>query len=412
MMIATAIIGILCYGISSKKVIVEGKETTRVRIGFVVILVAYIVFFIGFRDKVLDTGAYISSFKSMPTDFTGLFLYLETLDSGKAFYFLSAVFKMFISDNYYAWLFFLAIVSCGCLFRTIYKYSIDFPLSAYLFIATTTFTWLLNGTRQFLVVCILFGFVEWIIEGKKIRYILLALALTTIHSSAKGLHTYLNKEYDNLITQDIICHGVPSPLVWEKYIDKYSELQEVKFRDKRFGWHYFSMYIKSKKGTYRKRLDEDFYERLFLDNTTLRPICYDCPVKRSGSGADITLADCWGSDKLCKEIQDTDRGLSLVLIHTKQGKYLWKKLIENQCIRTERLAAEKALSSQSALIESAPCNPRRKVFFESLQKSGFAKLEKSWYGDSVIRRIKRKEIYYKTKLLFMIKVKDKMGKNK
>lgn len=151
---------------------------------------------------------------------------------------------------------------------------------------------------------------------------------------------------------------------------------------------------------------------IFLDNTTLRPICYDCPVKRSGSGADITLADCWGSDKLCKEIQDTDRGLSLVLIHTKQGKYLWKKLIENQCIRTERLAAEKALSSQSALIESAPCNPRRKVFFESLQKSGFAKLEKSWYGDSVIRRIKRKEIYYKTKLLFMIKVKDKMGKNK
>ena len=184
MMIATAIIGILCYGISSKKVIVEGKETTRVRIGFVVVLDAYIVFFIGFRDKVLDTGAYISSFKSMPTDFTGLFLYLETLDSGKAFYFLSAVFKMFISDNYYAWLFFLAIVSCGCLFRTIYKYSIDFPLSAYLFIATTTFTWLLNGTRQFLVVCILFGFVEWIIEGKKIRYILLALALTTIHSSA------------------------------------------------------------------------------------------------------------------------------------------------------------------------------------------------------------------------------------
>lgn len=76
------------------------------------------------------------------------------------------------------------IEDCGCLFRTIYKYSIDFPLSAYLFIATTTFTWLLNGTRQFLVVCILFGFVEWIIEGKKIRYILLALALTTIHSSA------------------------------------------------------------------------------------------------------------------------------------------------------------------------------------------------------------------------------------
>ena len=184
MMIVSGVIGLLCYGMPSKKVIVEGQETTRVRIGFVVVFVAYIVFFIGFRDRVLDTGTSITSFKSMPTDFTELFIYLEAIDNGKVFYFLSAVFKMFISDNYYAWLFFLALVSCGCLFRTLYKYSVDFPLTAYLFIANATFTWLLNGTRQFLVVCVLFGFADWIIEGKKIRYILLTLVLSTIHSSA------------------------------------------------------------------------------------------------------------------------------------------------------------------------------------------------------------------------------------
>lgn len=223
----------------------------------------------------------------------------------------------------------------------------------------------------------------------------------------KGLYTYLNKEYDNLITQDIICHGVPSPLVWAKYIEKYSELQEVKFRDKKFGWHYFSMYIKSKIGIYRKRLDEDFYERLFLDNTILRPICYDCPVKRGGKVGDITLADCWGADRLCEEIKDTDKGLSLVFINTKKGKYLWEKLMKKQCVKTEKLLTEKAMDSQSALIKSAPCNPRRRVFFESLQKVEFAKLEKAWYGESMILRIRRKEIYYKTKLLFMIKNKRK-----
>ena len=77
MMIVSGVIGLLCYGRPSKYVIVEGQVTTRVRIGFVLVFVAYIVFFIGFRDRVLDTGTYINSFKSMPTDFTELFIYFN-----------------------------------------------------------------------------------------------------------------------------------------------------------------------------------------------------------------------------------------------------------------------------------------------------------------------------------------------
>ncbi|WP_461811556.1 polysaccharide pyruvyl transferase family protein, partial [Faecalimonas sp.] len=219
----------------------------------------------------------------------------------------------------------------------------------------------------------------------------------------KGLYSYLDKRYNNLITQDIICHGVPSPLVWKKYISEYSGLQEVSFRDKKFGWHYFSMYIKSKKETYRKRLDEDFYVRLFLDNTILRPICYDCPIKQNGSNADITLADCWESDKLCKEIKDTDKGLSLVLVHTEQGKKLWKEVVENHSVKSEELPTDKALMSQSALRKSAPCNPKRDMFFKQLEQVGFWQLKKFWYRDSVMRRLKKKEIYIKTKVLFWIK---------
>ena len=184
MLLVTIVIGILCYGTPSKKVIIAGQETFKVRIGFVVALVTYIVFFVGFRDKVLDTGAYASSFNALPVNFDGLFAYLKTVDSGKGFYFLAGMFKIFVSKSHYAWFFFLSSISCFCIFKTLYKYSVDFPLSAYLFITTTTFTWLLNGTRQFLVVCILFGFVDWLIEGKKIRYILLTLLLATIHSSA------------------------------------------------------------------------------------------------------------------------------------------------------------------------------------------------------------------------------------
>ncbi|WP_461811498.1 EpsG family protein [Faecalimonas sp.] len=184
MLLVTIVIGILCYGTPLKKVIVDGRETGRVRLGFVVAVVAYIVFFIGFRDRVLDSSAYVRSFNELPSNFDELFAYLTILDNGKGFYFLAGIFKIFISKNHYVWFFFLAIISCFFLFKTLYKYSVDFPLSAYLFITMTTFTWLLNGTRQFLVVCILFGFMDWLIEGKKICYMLLTLLLTTIHSSA------------------------------------------------------------------------------------------------------------------------------------------------------------------------------------------------------------------------------------
>ena len=184
MLAVTAIIGLLSYSVPKKKVIVEGVQTSRIRIGFVVLLLVYIIFFMGFRDKVLDTSGYIKSFNELPTTFQEILAYVNIVSSGKGFYFLAGIFKIYISRNHYVWLFFLASVSCIFLFKTLYKYSIDFPLSAYLFIADSTFTWLLNGTRQFLVVCVLFGFTDWLIAGKKVRYILLALALTTIHSSA------------------------------------------------------------------------------------------------------------------------------------------------------------------------------------------------------------------------------------
>lgn len=183
MLIVTVIIGVLCYSTPMKKMAVGNNSVYRVKTGFVVVLISYIVFFVGFRDKVLDTSTYIMGFQNLPLDLEGLSEYVADLSSGKGFYYIEGLFKIFISQEYYVWHLFLALISCACLFKTLYKYSVDFPLSAYLFIADTTFTWLLNGSRQFLAVCILFGAVDWLLEGKKWHFILLALVLTTIHSS-------------------------------------------------------------------------------------------------------------------------------------------------------------------------------------------------------------------------------------
>lgn len=184
MLAVTIVIAFISYGTTKKNILVDGKIVRKTKYIYALLTFFYIVFWVGLRDKVLDTGAYIKMFNSIPVDWEEMFLTISRIDSGKGFFFIQGIFKRFVSDNHYVWLSFMAIISCGCLLRILYKYSIDFPLTAYLFIADATFTWLLNGTRQFLVVTILFSFTDWLIEGKKWRYILLVLVLSTIHASA------------------------------------------------------------------------------------------------------------------------------------------------------------------------------------------------------------------------------------
>lgn len=221
----------------------------------------------------------------------------------------------------------------------------------------------------------------------------------------KGLYTYLGKKvYSNLITQDFICHGVPSPKVWEKYVElheKNDRIQNISFRDKKYGWHYFSMAIKQKKKEYRKRLDEDWYLRLFLDNTILRPICYECLMKKEGSCADVTLADCWNSTTVTK-IKDDDRGISLVTIHSDKGNDMWKELCESGHVVIEKLDETIALKSQSTIEKTASVNPKRSIFFEALQKEKIENLQREWYGDKFLKSMKRKYIFLKTKVKFFL----------
>ena len=221
----------------------------------------------------------------------------------------------------------------------------------------------------------------------------------------KGLYAFLGeKTYQNLVTQDLICHGVPSPMIWNKYIDFVAkdDCPQISFRDKRKGWHYFSMRISDNKHTYCKNLENDFYLKLFLDNTILRPSCYDCKSKQQGSSADITLADCWKPHSVCAEVADNDKGLSLVLMNSQQGNDLWSNLVSTNVLFVKQVDSNVALSSQSAITKSAPCNSKRAMFFDAIDKVEFKYLYKYWYNKSIVRSIKQKIIFYKTKLKIFI----------
>lgn len=217
----------------------------------------------------------------------------------------------------------------------------------------------------------------------------------------KGLYAFLDKKiYPNLLTQDLICHGVPSPRVFEEYLAFKSSSDEpsVSFRDKKYGWHYFSMKISDGKCTYRRSLEDDWYLKLFLDNTILRPSCYSCKAKEEGSSADITLADCWASHKVCPEIKDTDEGLSLVLLNSKLGQNFWDEFATEDQLFSRLVDSEKALASQIAISQSVSANVKRAMFFDALNKVDIEYLYKNWYKSSPIRAIKRKINYFKMKL--------------
>lgn len=133
-----------------------------------------------------------------------------------------------------------------------------------------------------------------------------------------GLLNYLRKEYDNLLLVDFICHGTPSPLIWNNYVknkekDFQSTPQKISFRDKNYGWKKFSISFSFKNDTkYLKDLNEDIFMKGFLSDLYLKPSCYTCNAHREHRASDITLADFWGIQNVLPELDD-DKGTSLVI---------------------------------------------------------------------------------------------------
>lgn len=142
-----------------------------------------------------------------------------------------------------------------------------------------------------------------------------------------GLKRFLHKEYKNLKTMDIVCHGTPSPLVWRKYLDEVSsmyniaQITDIQFRNKAKGWKSYSISISyndkcGNKRTFNEVFTQNIFMRCFLSNLSLRPSCYACPARNGKSGSDITLADLWGAENICPGLDD-DKGVSLVLLRNK-----------------------------------------------------------------------------------------------
>ena len=208
-----------------------------------------------------------------------------------------------------------------------------------------------------------------------------------------GLKSYLGKDYNNLFCMDNICHGVPSPKVWEKYVDfrekkSVSTTQRIAFRRKDEGWKRFSVSLLFKNDTeYRENVSNDLFMRAFLKDVCLRPSCYACEFKTLHRESDITMADFWGVQNILPEMDD-DKGTSLIFVNSDNGQSMFEK-IEDTMLYKEVYINE-AVKYNSAAIKSVECNPNRENFFADLDNTEFDKLVKKYCTDKLDVRIKRK----------------------
>jgi coenzyme F420-reducing hydrogenase beta subunit len=185
-----------------------------------------------------------------------------------------------------------------------------------------------------------------------------------------ALYSFLGEDFENLITCDVICHGVASPGVFQSYIDhlekkNQSRIVEYKFRKKISSWKNFHNSIKYNNGfTQEEMHNENIFMKGYLNNLFLRPVCYDCKFSNVSRISDITLGDFWGIWKYKSEY-NSDLGVSALISNTNKGYELIKKLpIIREEAKIDWLIAENPMLNSSVRMPG-----KRELFFKMWNKN-------------------------------------------
>lgn len=213
-----------------------------------------------------------------------------------------------------------------------------------------------------------------------------------------GLREYLTIENitkENLVLVDFICHGVPSPLVWEKYLKEEEQLNAAKaenvfFRNKSSGWKNYSLLINFSDGTsFCQPITENLYLRGFVSNYYLRPSCYHCNFKNENYYSDITLGDFWNVEKYAPDCGNKS-GVSLMIINSIKGSKLLSLL--NNEITYKKIDFERAIKSNPSYSCSVKENYIRKHFFNKLKRNSVLKLLNKYCSDRFLSKVIRKAV--------------------
>ena len=190
-----------------------------------------------------------------------------------------------------------------------------------------------------------------------------------------GLHAFLTKDYDRLVCCDFVCHGVPSPLLWSKYLEWLTQKIGFRpvgfnFRDKRKGWYDASrVALKSKEKTYVVKGKKDAYFIGFNKNVCLRESCYHCQALLHRK-SDITIGDFWGIGlRIPFPKTEVPKGISLLDIHTLKGEDLVCKAVTS--LEKVKRTYDEALMRNIPMVKSSSRPASRDSFYTDLNYVSF-----------------------------------------
>ena len=216
----------------------------------------------------------------------------------------------------------------------------------------------------------------------------------------EGLKSFLINDYENLITIDVVCHAVPSPLIWEKYKSLFTDeggITKAAFRDKtHYGYEYSQMAMDTKKQHYHQGVETDPFLRAFFSDLSDRPSCYSCAFKKRYRESDVTIWDCFEPDKFDKKL-DNNAGVTRILTHSDKGVKMISGILDS--FYYTKVSADKLVEGVNEMYHSVSMNPRRKEFFVDAQSMENRAFFEKYFPDTPKVKVER----------FVRHISEKMG---
>lgn len=224
-----------------------------------------------------------------------------------------------------------------------------------------------------------------------------------------GLKAFLRAPSPDLCTVDFVCHGVPSPEAWKKYVrfradaDNEGRLPEkIDLRSKHTGWsryQYSNLYEYGGGKRYSAKSGEDLFMRLFVGDYINRESCGVCPFKGVERVSDFTVGDFWGIWDVAPEMDD-NRGTSVVAVHTQMGKELFQAISGRIVCR--EISAARAFQQNPSMLCPSPARSSRTQVLDLTAEGKFpqaAAVLEQGEKEGFPSKIKRKTV----KLLLRVK---------
>ncbi len=194
-----------------------------------------------------------------------------------------------------------------------------------------------------------------------------------------GMKAFLKKEYDTLITAEVLCHGVPSQKFFDSYIEEISreqgkKIKNAEFRSKRFGWAFSGMIFHFDDDTEyinrRKGVPKNIYLDAFIDNMMMRDMCYDCVFNDYSRQADFTIGDLWHSDKLDPKSNDK-KGTSFVFVNNEKAEKIYS-VIASEAKYHKLLPVKDYSKIPNRVTPKTKVSPLRERFLALLKEKSFS----------------------------------------